>query len=51
MTKPVAHSREALGLEVINAILEMADLPDDSFDVVLMNDVIEHLDDPLRHTA
>ena len=42
------HSREALGLEVINAILETADLPDDSFDVVLMNHVIEHLDDPLR---
>src|SRR5271165_5021252 len=42
------HSREELGLEVKNAILETAGLPDASFDVVLLNHVIEHIDDPLR---
>ncbi len=42
------HSREALGLDVKNAILETAGLPDESFDVVLLNHVIEHIDDPLR---
>ena len=41
------HSRNELGLEVINAILETANLPDESADVVLLNHVIEHLDDPL----
>ncbi len=42
------HSREELGLEVKNAILETAGLPDASFDVVLLNHVIEHIDDPMR---
>jgi SAM-dependent methyltransferase len=42
------HAREELGLDVINAILESAALPDESFDVVLLNHVIEHIDDPIR---
>ena len=42
------YSREELGLEIKNAILESAELPDESFDVVLLNHVIEHIDDPLR---
>jgi SAM-dependent methyltransferase len=42
------HSREELGLDVKNAILETAGLLDESFDVVLLNHVIEHIDDPLR---
>ncbi len=41
------HSREELGLDVKNAILETAGLPEASFDVVLLNHVIEHLDDPM----
>jgi SAM-dependent methyltransferase len=42
------HAREQLGLEVKNAILETANLPDEFADVVLLNHVIEHLDDPHR---
>jgi SAM-dependent methyltransferase len=42
------HSREELGIDVKNAILETAGLPDASFDVVLLNHVIEHIDDPMR---
>jgi len=42
------HARKELGLEVTNAILETANLPDESADVVLLNHVIEHVDDPLR---
>jgi 2-polyprenyl-3-methyl-5-hydroxy-6-metoxy-1,4-benzoquinol methylase len=42
------YARENMGLEIVNAILETADLPDATFDVVIMNHVIEHLDDPLR---
>ena len=42
------YSREQLGLEVINGILESANLPDASADVVLLNHVIEHVDDPLQ---
>ena len=42
------YAKEQLGLEVINAILETANLPDESADVVLLNHVIEHLDDPLQ---
>jgi SAM-dependent methyltransferase len=41
-------ARDQLGLEVVNAILENAGIPDASFDVVLLNHVIEHIDDPLR---
>jgi SAM-dependent methyltransferase len=42
------YAREELGLEVKNAILETADIPEESQDVVLLNHVIEHLDDPTR---
>jgi 2-polyprenyl-3-methyl-5-hydroxy-6-metoxy-1,4-benzoquinol methylase len=41
------YAREELGIEVKNAILETAEIPDGSFDVVLLNHVIEHLDNPL----
>src|SRR5271165_518469 len=41
------HSQEELGLDVKNAILETAGLPEASFDVVLLNHVIDHLDDPM----
>jgi SAM-dependent methyltransferase len=42
------HAQEDLRLDVINGILETAALPDSSFDVVLLNHVIEHLEDPAR---
>jgi SAM-dependent methyltransferase len=42
------HAREDLGLEVINGVLESAALPESSCDVILLNHVIEHLDDPAR---
>lgn len=42
------HAREDLGLEVIEGILETARLPDASCDVLLLNHVIEHIEDPLR---
>jgi SAM-dependent methyltransferase len=38
-----AHAREQLGLDVRNEDLYEADLPDASFDAVLMGDVLEHL--------
>jgi SAM-dependent methyltransferase len=41
-------ARERLQLRMIEAILERAGLEDSSFDVALLNHVIEHLDDPLR---
>lgn len=41
------YAREVLGIEVKNAILETAELPDEAFDVVLLNHVIEHVEDPL----
>jgi SAM-dependent methyltransferase len=42
------YARENFGVEVKNAILETAEIPDESCDVVLLNHVIEHLDDPLN---
>jgi 2-polyprenyl-3-methyl-5-hydroxy-6-metoxy-1,4-benzoquinol methylase len=42
------YALEELGLETKNAILETADLPDECCDVVLLNHVIEHIDDPSR---
>ena len=41
-------TRETHGIETINSILEDAGVPDESVDVVLLNHVIEHVDDPLR---
>src|SRR5439155_18858419 len=40
------YARERLGLEVLHAGLLDADLPQGSFDAVVMADVIEHLPDP-----
>ena len=40
------YAREELGLEVVSAGLFEADLPEGSFDVVFLGDVIEHLPDP-----
>ena len=41
-----AYAREELGLDVIPAGLFEADLPEGSFDVAFLGDVIEHLPDP-----
>ncbi len=35
------------GIKAIDRILEEADIPDESFDVVLLNHVVEHLENPL----
>jgi SAM-dependent methyltransferase len=43
-----AYARERLGLEVITAELETAGLPDASFDMVTLWDVIEHVPGPRR---
>jgi SAM-dependent methyltransferase len=40
-------TKETHGIEAINSILEDACIPDRSIDVVLLNHVIEHVDDPL----
>jgi SAM-dependent methyltransferase len=41
-----AYARERLGLDVREASIADADLPDGAFDAVVMGDVIEHLPDP-----
>jgi SAM-dependent methyltransferase len=41
------YTRETHGIEAFNGILEDARIADQSFDVVLLNHVIEHMDDPL----
>ncbi len=41
------YAREKHGIAVLNGILESVGLPDEFFDVVLLNHVIEHLEDPL----
>ena len=41
-------AHDELGLEVVNAILETAGLEDESVDVLLLNHVIEHVEDPLH---
>jgi SAM-dependent methyltransferase len=40
-------TRETHGIEAINSILEEAGIPDQTFDVVLLNHVIEHMEEPL----
>ncbi|MBI4432245.1 MAG: methyltransferase domain-containing protein [Candidatus Omnitrophica bacterium] len=41
-----SYNRDNFGIEVFQGSLEEAHFPDRSFDVVVMMDVIEHLDDP-----
>lgn len=43
-----AYARERLGLDVITAELETAGLPEATFDVVTLWDVLEHVPDPRR---
>jgi SAM-dependent methyltransferase len=38
---------ESHGIKVIHGVLEEADIADNTFDVVLLNHVIEHMDNPL----
>ena len=42
----VKHAKANFGIDVFQGTLTMAAFPDKSFDVVIMNDVIEHLTDP-----
>ena len=42
------YAREKLGLEVLSTGIFEADLPEGSFDVVFLGDVIEHLSDPAQ---
>jgi SAM-dependent methyltransferase len=41
------YTKEQQGIEVLHGILDDAAIPDESFDVVIMNHVIEHVGDPL----
>lgn len=41
------HAREELGVETRSELLHQAGIPDETFDVVIMNHVIEHVDEPL----
>jgi 2-polyprenyl-3-methyl-5-hydroxy-6-metoxy-1,4-benzoquinol methylase len=41
------YAHDQLGVEAKHAILETAELPEESFDVVLLNHVIEHVENPL----
>ena len=41
-----AYARDTYGLDVTTGSLESARLPADSFDAVVLADVIEHLFDP-----
>lgn len=41
-----AYARDTLGLNVQTATLDSADLPEGTFDAVVLGDVIEHLPDP-----
>ena len=46
-TKAAAFGREKFGLEIIDKDFMETKLPEDHFDVVSMNDVIEHVIDPI----
>jgi 2-polyprenyl-3-methyl-5-hydroxy-6-metoxy-1,4-benzoquinol methylase len=50
MPSAARHARQALGLDVREIALEDFDEPD-GFDVVVLADVIEHLDDPVAGVA
>jgi len=41
-----SYARDRLGLEVEQGTLGTADLPEESFDAVILGDVIEHIPDP-----
>ena len=41
-------ARTTHGIDAISTILENAGIPDDTFDVVILNHVIEHMTDPLQ---
>jgi ubiquinone/menaquinone biosynthesis C-methylase UbiE len=43
--------RQRFGLEVVNSTIEEAPFPDDSFDVIHMSHVLEHLPDPVSALA
>jgi len=45
--KAVKVARDHFGLRVFQGTLEEAKFPDDSFDVITMNHVIEHVPDPI----
>ncbi|WP_353686677.1 class I SAM-dependent methyltransferase [Thermodesulfovibrio sp. 3462-1] len=46
-SKAVQIAREEFDLEVFQGTLEEAKFPDNSFDVITMNHVIEHVPDPI----
>jgi SAM-dependent methyltransferase len=41
------YAKQELGVDSISTVLENVGIPDESYDVVIMNHVIEHLGDPL----
>ena len=42
----VSFGRNELGLDIHQGILEQANLPQEKFDIIICNDLIEHLSDP-----
>jgi 2-polyprenyl-3-methyl-5-hydroxy-6-metoxy-1,4-benzoquinol methylase len=41
------YAKEKLGVDCMSDLVENAGIPNENYDVVIMNHVIEHLDDPL----
>jgi 2-polyprenyl-3-methyl-5-hydroxy-6-metoxy-1,4-benzoquinol methylase len=46
--KALRHAREEFGLDVVDTPLEETEWEDESFDVIALNSVIEHVNDPQR---